>query len=154
MASSKKNDTSFYDLTLLAPGTITVEGEITHVSDRTVMVNRQRSGSSKRQIESIPRSAIIFVKGGALAEGELATITFRDDKAPVGRKMTKIRIEGTDKASGLIRGSNEAGDTVLIDPEYAKLITSKDTEVDVPTSVEKKKKDSAKKKSKSSSKDK
>lgn len=139
MASSKKNDNDQnYDLMIVAPGVITVQGLITHFSETTVMINRRRDGSSKRQIEAIPRDNIIFVKG-SLDEGSEATVIYRDEKAPAARKMRKVRIEGTDKKTGFISGQSEDGSTILINPLYSKLVTSKETEVEAPNTETKKK---------------
>lgn len=142
MAKKNDNDQN-YDLSMIAPGPITVEGKITHLGEKAIMINRRRQGSSKREIMSIPRSSVIFVKG-SLDEGSTATIIYLDDKAPAARKMTKVRIEGSDKKTGFISGQSEDGTAILINAEYAKLVTSKDTEVETPD-VEVKKKSTKKK---------
>ena len=137
--AAKKNTGETFDLNMIAPGIITLEGVVKDNSNKTVMLNRKRDGSSKRMIQAIPKDSIIFVQGG-LGNGETAKITFMDVRAPVMRIMRRVIIEGSDRETGMMRGFNEKNESILINTAYAKLTSSKDSEVEGPSDAPKKKK--------------
>jgi hypothetical protein len=138
-ASAPKNVAETFDLNMVSPGVITLEGVVKDNSNKTILLNRKRDGSSKRMIEAIPKDQIIFVVGG-LALGDNAKITYMDVRAPAMRKMRRVTIEGADKETGMLKGQNEKGEAILINSAYSKLTSSKESEISGPDETVKKKK--------------
>lgn len=134
-----KNTGETFDLSMVCPGVVTLEGIVKDNTNKTIMLNRKRDGSSKRMIEAIPKENIIFVIG-SLGQGDNAKITYMDVRAPAMRKMRRVTVESADKETGMLKGANEKGEPVLINTAYAKLTSSKESEISGPDEAPKKKK--------------
>ena len=137
MAKSNSSN-EHYDLNVRCPGVITVPGIVKANTSKTIMLNRKRDGSSKRSIQAIDKTKIIFVLG-SLDEGKEATITFMDDRAPAFRKLRRVTVGLADKDTGMLAGQNEKGEAILINTAYCDLVTSKDAEVEGEAAPKKKK---------------
>jgi hypothetical protein len=138
-AAKKNSSGNTFDLNLVAPGIITLEGIVQDNSNKTIMLNRKRDSSSKRMLQAIPKENIIFVVG-SLGNGETAKITFMDIRAPAMRTLRRVVIGMADKETGMLTGENEKGEKILVNTAYAKLTSSKESEIAGPDEAPKKKK--------------
>lgn len=143
-AKKSTNNAVTWDVVIQCPTVVVKEGVVTANTGRAIILNTKRDGSSLRQKITVPKDKIIYVEG-ALSEGSEAKVTYRSDLAPIGRKMRRVSLDETaDKDTGMLKGANEKGTPILIHPEYANIITAKESTIDAPAGVAVKKKKSSK----------